>query len=827
MTKEILETKKDTLALLEENVKKMKKTIFLLILMLGINLFGQKQTAHWYFGELAALDFNSGSPIPLNDSQMVSNEGCATISDNNGNLMFYTNGEFVWNSNHTIMSNGTDLNGHFSSTNSAIIIPKPGDINRYYIFTVDDLGGPQGLQYSEVDMTLDGGLGDITSTKNIILHTPTTEKITAVKHQNDTDWWVVSHKWDSDEFVAYLVTNTGVGSGVISAIGSNLTGDTSNTVGNMKLSPNGKQLAIANSYQNNRIQLFNFNDATGLVTNPKTLTGFTGAYGVYGVEFSPDSKILYASDAGGNIYQYNVELTTQTAISNSRITIGSSIDGLGALQLAPDGKIYAAKENSSKLPAVNNPNVLGIACDFQDDAIDLGGRRSKLGLPPFIQSFFWKAVTVEYSCFGDDTQFTLIDPELSQIWNFDDPSTGINNTSTLPNPTHVFSAPGDYLVEVEVTNSLGEVSITTVNVTISETPIANQPIDYILCDNDDDNNDSNGIIQTFLLSTKDSEILGSQDPNQFDVFYYEDINYTQKINKTIDYENIITDSQRVYAKVINKNNDTCFETTEFDLIVNKTPQFDLVEEKIICANNLPDSLSPENPEDIYTYTWTRNDGSVFSINETITFNEVSSIPNEGLELTLTATSTNMCTNSKTVLIRKIVPAQFTLDDIVVMDLSDNNSITINPQDVNFNASDYEFAIEDENGIIGSYQSELLFENLTPGIKILHIRDIYGCNSSTLEFPIIGFRKYFTPNNDGINDTWHVLGVNRNFYAASIIKIFDRFGKIITTVSPSSEGWDGFYNGEELPETDYWFTVQLIDDAGESREYKGHFSLIRR
>ncbi len=805
----------------------MKKILLIICILLGISNHAQKQTANWYFGSYAALDFNSGNPVALTDSQMTTNEGCASISDYDGNLLFYTDGVTVWNRNHLVMPNGINLNGNSSSTNSAIIIPKPDNQDVYYIFTVDHLGNSKGLQYSEVNMQLDSGMGDIT-VKNTLLYTPSTEKITAVRHQNDTDWWVLSHGWNDDTFYAHRVTNSGITSNVQSTIGINVTGGHDNTIGAMKFSPDGKKIAIAHSYDINIVQILDFDDSTGIISNPITFSSFgTSDRGVYGVEFSPDSKLLYVSDSSGEIYQYNVDLNDANAIINSKIEIASGINWIGALQLAPNGKIYVAKENSEYLGVIDSPNEIGVNSNYIGEGIYLEGKSSKFGLPPFIQSYFWSAVSVENNCFGESTLFTLTNPDVSQVWDFGDPASGINNTSTDVNPTHIFTNPGVYNVIVTTTNALGQSNPIPIEIIIHEIPTANQPIDYILCDNDDDNNDSNGVIQTFLLSSKDTEILGSQDPSQFDVFYYEDINYTQKINKTIDYENIIADSQRVFAKVINKNNDTCFETTEFDLIVNKTPQFDLIEEKIICANNLPDSLSPENPEDIYTYTWTRDDGSVFSINETITFNDVSSIPNEGFELTLTATNTNMCTSSKTVLIRKIVPAQFTLDDIVVMDLSDNNSITINPQDVNFNASDYEFAIEDENGIIGSYQSELLFENLTPGIKILHIRDIYGCNSSTLEFPIIGFRKYFTPNNDGINDTWHVLGVNRNFYAASIIKIFDRFGKIITTVSPSSEGWDGFYNGKELPETDYWFTVQLIDDAGESKEYKGHFSLIRR
>ncbi|MFT4684174.1 MAG: gliding motility-associated-like protein [Flavobacteriales bacterium] len=806
----------------------MKKILFIVFILFCSQIHAQKQTAFWYFGELAGIDFNSGSPVAITDGQMVTTEGCASISDYSGNLLLYTNGQTVWNKNHEIMPNGTNLNGHFSSTNSAIIIPKPHDVNRYYIFTVDDLAGVNGLQYSEIDMLQNGGLGDVTSNKNISLQTPTTEKISAVKHRNDTDWWVLSHRWDSDEFVAYLVTASGISSSVTSSIGINITGDTDNSVGSMKLSPNGNKLAIVHSYGNNKVQLFSFNDLTGVLTNPITLSGYTGATGAYGVEFSPDSKTLYVSDTGGSIYQYNTELTTQTDISSSRIIIGSSIDGLGALQLAPDGKIYAARENSNHLGAITNPNTLGTGSAYVNDALYLEGRRSKLGLPPFIQSFFWKAVTVESACFGDDTYFTLINPEMSQNWNFDDPSSGTNNTSTLANPTHTFTSSGTYSVKVEVTNFLGEVSITIVNVIISETPLANQPIDYVLCDNNDDLDYTNGVIQTFLLSTKDSEVLETQDPTLFEIFYYEDSDFTQEINKTIDYENISSNNQTIYVKVFNKNDDTCFDFTAFDLIVNKIPEFDLLEEKIICSNYLPDSVEVENPLDVYDYSWTLDDGTVFSTDETILFNDVSLIPNTGLSLTLTTTdATNTCTNSKSILIRKIIPAVFTQDDIIIIDLSDNNTVTINPLDPNFNASDYEFALGNSSGMIGPYQSELIFENVSPGIKIIYIRDIYGCSTANLEISIIGFPKYFTPNNDGTNDTWHVLGVNQTFYSASIIKIFDRFGKIITTVSPSSEGWDGFYNGEELPETDYWFTVQLIDSSGETREHNGHFSLIRR
>ena len=159
------------------------RPLFLYIILTIFNVgFAQNEANIWYFGENAGLDFNSGTPMTLLDGALDTAEGCASISDISGSLLFYTDGITVWNQNHDVMLNGSGLNGHPSSTHSAIIVPKPQSSNIYYIFTVDFEAGSNGLQYSEVDMALDSGLGGITSNKNILLHTPSTEKITAIKH---------------------------------------------------------------------------------------------------------------------------------------------------------------------------------------------------------------------------------------------------------------------------------------------------------------------------------------------------------------------------------------------------------------------------------------------------------------------------------------------------------------------------------------------------------------------------------------------------------------------------------------------------------------------
>ncbi|MBR77710.1 MAG: hypothetical protein CMD36_07355, partial [Flavobacteriales bacterium] len=174
-----------------------------------------KEGYSWCFGWSAGLDFSSGSPVAAICSLSTS-EGCASISDTNGNLLFYTDGSIVWDKNHVSMPNGIGLTGHFSSSQSAVIVKKPASTTNYYIFTLDGIGSGysitwDGLYYSEVDMTLNGGLGDvIASTKNTPVISHTAEKIAVVKHDNDTDFWIVVRLEDynaqnSNTYHAYLL----------------------------------------------------------------------------------------------------------------------------------------------------------------------------------------------------------------------------------------------------------------------------------------------------------------------------------------------------------------------------------------------------------------------------------------------------------------------------------------------------------------------------------------------------------------------------------------------------------------------------------------------
>jgi hypothetical protein len=189
---------------------KIRPIIILILLFSFFYNHSQNEAAIWYFGSYAGLDFNNGDPVAITNGQLITNEGCATISNASGQLLFYTDGITVWDKMHNVMPNGTGLLGNPSSTQSGIIVPKPNNPNIYYIFTVDSEAGAAGLNYSEVDLTLNSGNGDITATKNIQLITPSTEKISAISHANGTDIWVVAHGWENADFLTYAVNYTWV-----------------------------------------------------------------------------------------------------------------------------------------------------------------------------------------------------------------------------------------------------------------------------------------------------------------------------------------------------------------------------------------------------------------------------------------------------------------------------------------------------------------------------------------------------------------------------------------------------------------------------------------
>jgi len=455
---------------------------FILLTSVG---YSQGQNSNWYFGTNAGITFNSGVPVALTNGALTTTEGVATISDNSGNLLFYTNGITVWNRNHLIMTNGTGLLGDFSSTQSAIIVQKPLSNNIYYIFTSDNDAGPDGIRWSEVNMTLSGGLGAITTNKNIALLSPgqlSCEKLCAVRHCNNQDIWIISKDWNSNVFRCWAIGDVLVGTSPWyiqswSGVGVVPSGATQGAYGQLKASPDGRKLAacyygLAGGI--NKIEIYDFDPATGWASNAQTLSTEAG---IYGCEFSPNGKVLYGGCNQGLLLQWNLCAGTLAQIQASRTVISNAGPFIGSLQIGPDSKIYVARGTTS-LSVINSPNTVGLGCSYSDLSIPLAGRNSRMGLPNFASYYNQQTITIPPPITLSCNSFQFNTPVLPQgctvtnytvLWNFGD-----GTTSNLVNPIHNYVSPGGYTVTLTVNNgcttSQATVSIVT-NSAISISPI--------------------------------------------------------------------------------------------------------------------------------------------------------------------------------------------------------------------------------------------------------------------------------------------------------------------------------------------------------------------
>jgi hypothetical protein len=342
---------------------------------------------NWFFGQNAGISFlpiiSGGTPITVSGS-VVSQEGVSSISNEEGNLLFYTNGETVYTSGNTVMVNGTGLSSSGTSTQSCIIVPKP-ESNKYYIFTTDYDGSPNGFEYSIVNMELQGGDGEV-ETKNIkLINNPITEKVTACNHSDD-GYWVITHTSGDSTYYSYRLSSSGLTGPITTSIGTTH----STARGYMKTSPNGEKL-ISLLYDEDTIDIFDFDSSGGTLSNFLTITGMTFDVGPYGLEFSSDSSKFYVSEgAGEKVYQFDLSYTAGTDIMNNVIEVGNvSGSSLGALQMGPDERIYVADYNSSNLHIIHRPNGLGVQCNFQQSGFSLTtsavtGTSSFWGLPNII-----------------------------------------------------------------------------------------------------------------------------------------------------------------------------------------------------------------------------------------------------------------------------------------------------------------------------------------------------------------------------------------------------------------------------------------------------------
>lgn len=310
----------------------------------------------------------------------------------------------------------------------------------------------------------------------------------------------------------------------------------------------------------------------------------------------------------------------------------------------------------------------------------------------------------------------------------------------------------------------------------------------------------------FDLSEADNQIL-TNSPVNASIAYYVTYNEALLRENVIigDYFNEVAYNQTVYARVDIDN--TCYAINEVNLTVKNLPNVLQYEEVYYCLNSFPETTTLEGGilDDIpnnYAYDWSTGETTMnIEVNEVGTY-------------TVFVTRPAGCTNRRTIVV--LPSSTATVETIEVLDISENNTITV----LVTGEGDYVYALDDENG---GYQESNVFENVSPGIHTVYVKDIKNnCGIVSSDISVLGFPKFFTPNDDTVNDTWQISGFSSQFPVTARVDIFNRYGKHLAILNDNNPKWDGTYNGQLLPTDDYWFVAKLID----GRTFKGHFTLKR-
>ncbi|MFA4864775.1 MAG: hypothetical protein WC605_13515, partial [Bacteroidales bacterium] len=486
---------------------KLYKNILSLILLSFLSspsLFAQREADNWIFGGWAGLNFTSGDPVPI-FHHYPDGGFCGTVmSDSIGNLLFYFNGETVWNRNDEVMLNGSGLlPEHPAGWQNTTAFPKPGSGTQYYIFGVTHQYWPDGLYYSVVDMTLDGGLGGVTSTKNVKLEAAdmAAAQLFALKNDNEDGYWVVTRLYNDNRYICFRVDATGVDpEPVYSSPG--IYRETGSAYGRIKVSPDKKYLITAyytNNYTlpSNGLEVCVFNKSSGFIDFQYMISrpDFLGGYIVpEDCEFSPDSKYLYVSYAGifdswsgWALYQYDMQFVGDSAaFYDSGIRI-RDICG-SSMQLSNDGRIYTScladtcdAPWSNFISVINKPWELGTACDFDTLSVYLGGRDANWETINILLDYLYRFEWEGDRCQGSPVQFIphFIPTPDSVRWFFDEFAPG--NYSNELSPTYTFQNAGIHEVEVDIWYPTGRFEHTSREIEIFPTPYPDLGPDTVIC----------------------------------------------------------------------------------------------------------------------------------------------------------------------------------------------------------------------------------------------------------------------------------------------------------------------------------------------------------
>ncbi|MBN8701698.1 MAG: gliding motility-associated C-terminal domain-containing protein [Bacteroidetes bacterium] len=880
---------------------------------------------------------------------MATDEGCASISNSVGQLLFYTDGRIIWNKNHTKMSlaDGTSwnkmLSGDESSTQSALITPFIGDTNKYFVFTTDGASsfpnvGPQGkwdgLYYTVVNMNLNGGFGDIdtsflstqcnyiSGSNKIQLLDSVDEKVTAAIHSNGHDYWIITQHQPTSNIYAFHVSCQVSCTPVVSGFGVGCAPGN----GAISASKDGKSILIANagtlpcaSYRGAHI--VDFNNQTGAASNMRVLLPNVSCYGA---SFSPDDSKIYFTQYTGTYTLHGFDrFATNIATSINSVVLPFQP---GLIQEASNGKLYIAERNSGTISELSSPNNY-LSPGLFVNAIALAGKQSKLGLPNTYNRFFVSAINYNYTisdtsiCAGDSISIGVATASSNNTYSWS-PTSGLSN-SAIANPKASPNASTLYVLSIYLPC---DTLYDTLQVNVNPKPIVNLGNDTSFCNGNTVVINVQSPTSSYWWSTGDtlgaivvstSGIYSSTVTNQFGCSNSDSIDIVVNplpillINSVAicngntatltaagalaySWSNGASSSVILVAPSISTtytltgtDSNGCISDTTASVVVNPLPTPFIISVHEICIggtismsvsgnynitwfNGSTSNVVSSMPASTTTYSLlaTDSNGCTATAVKTILVNQLPVVSFQALNVcqgsyatingvgassyswitpnnvfsgnvfqlqidsstlvTVIGTDTNNCVNTYSQTISPMTKPIADFDIIVIDSLCSFSSLVIN-HSINeyfnkwyLNAEPISF---DRNltlslPSIGSYSLTLIVESglgcLDTTQKQIEVKEDF---ISTLYIP-----NCFTPNGDGVNDTW---GVEYTCMKELKCEIYNRWGENIKTLTSLSERWDGQYNGGMAESEVFVYKIITTDNAKENKQAKvGYVTVLR-
>lgn len=867
----------------------LSKVLLLLLLFSGYGIAFAQRDQVWIFGDSAGVSFSTVPPTAI-ASKIVSYEGCASICDPGGQLLFYTDGNKVWNRSNQIMPNGTalitditypDFGPTSSTAQGSLIVPVPDQPQRYYIFSLTsiELGSNRGrLYYSIVDMSLAGGQGDVIAAgKGTLIDSLNTEHLTGVVGER-CNLWILTLSMSNattEHIKAFEITSAGVQTvPVVSTF--TIPFSPGSSFGQMDVSPDRRKLALSRAIPfasiGGALELFDFDPATGIASNQRALNDA----GFYSVCFSPDNSKLYANaTTTAGIDQYDLSLGTTAAIIGSRTFIGAI--QAAAIRRAPDGQLYCG--GAGALSVIRHPNVAGTASLLVPNAIPLlPNTNVRSGLPNLIPEIHhdtaYQSQDSKAACFSTSHILTARD---TTGWDYQWSQGGAAHSTTV-------TSPGTYWVGYHMPPCAWHVD--TFKVTFDgQRP---QLFATAGC-----RNDSNAFVRA---------VPAAGDTTTYTYTWLNSANQVIRgplLTRTGDtLPHITTGSYTLQVKT----SGAC--STSISIGVPPPSPYRAAfstSDTLICMGGVI-SFTNASSEDMATYSWQFGDGSTSALKD-----PVHPYPHHGIyQVKLIAGTAYPCydTATGTIIVDSIKQGSFwssrdsicTGEAILFTPLMDSTVAYLSWQfgEADHMQTPYE-PVQHAFDQDGLYPVRLVFHpracpdtSFTKAIRVYplpkvdlgpdsvlcldgaplqlapagpapagpHRRvwstgdtaailnvvhpgrysltvslDPMGC-STTESVEVhkdcyIDIPNAFTPNADGVNDYFFPRQLLSRKVTRFNMQLFNRWGQVVfDTRQTNGRGWDGRFNGKEQPQGVYLYQIDMEIDGRRQEHYQGNVTLIR-